>query len=1378
MPSPPLSIVQSLSPRIAVLASADVDDSCEANGCRGLDELLRPWEGGTERVSVLSSTLTPTIHPSFPLRFVSHASVCSNSTASLDADVVVDLIGSFVGARRPEEDQHYPLTRSLLLSSRPLAAHETFSHPVGVLIAVSTSTPDPLGTLAKLVGQAVGAGAQAQPWLDGVQVMRFFVVVHDVGKMGKDLAPANDLLAGVKKAYGPHSTLLVINSRPRRDDASEPPPSPDVSTHPAIPLPRPPSAEESSPSSLSQIYASALSSLTLSPESASSAMTASDAPSTPSKPSRRKLYASRLDADDVSHLAALVRELVVQSLVPWMEARVREWNEVYHANRRGITGRLFGAGRKLFGSRPASPAPGQAVGYNAAKGYYPVNAVEALSRRLADFAFMLRDYKYAASVYDSLRRDFAQDRAMRYALAATEMYGLSLLLSHPYFLPTSPPSPPAVPPAPFTNLQHSDITSWLEQAVLGYNQQGPASQIQLDAQRITVLYYEAWKALGEWRGVGTALVKAAGEADEVPSGVLIEEAAAADVRGGCSRIGGGKVGAGAGAGEGRGRRRQAFHLVMAARRYETAGLKAYSRRCLERASGLVRTAAWTAARDRIEYSLGRQAYTLGQADVAVEHFLRLLQREDTGAAGSQGMVLEDLALAYEVRAVIVQQAEGLAQIAKRAVLINQQLVAHRDLHERAKDKLALPTPVFDVNKTRIVVPSDNVAEGSAQRWADLESRALSTWDRKGKRPAKLLPDDNRVVASVGETFYVEIVATNPINAPVVIADLTVTLESSCASGDAAVGDVGVISEVALAPYETRTISVPITPTSACAVTVTAASFKFHRFFPVVQTLERRGKRLNTTKQQRKQPSYARDTARDVVVVLGGPRVEVGVVVDGHEWGEGEQRAAVVRLRNTGKVGVDNVQLLASEYGVVRLRGDSPHMPQRIPPHSSIALAASLAAGGTLDVPVLLTAPAAPNALAGRAAAVDIALLATYTAAGEPDEVGASRAQVAMSVKSDVTVTADVRRGKEGYLVVVDVRNLGNEPVRIDSVEAVSRYWKAKVAALPDSDTLPHQVLRTFLSVTPAPTLSLAINQPALVADLGRVLTGDVDGIAGPPAETLAGADFGSGLADWAAYAVSRRRWTVCQCARDFAALPTEVREKLVPLLDPLDLDLAVSYTVRGAGVAADAAAAAARSGTVFVHALRPAPRFSLVEPLRAAHDAPDAARAKPQRTMYEETGRIRRAVVGAVLDGPYGVDEVPLELRMATRATLAPAPHSDDGAAQAADGPATEEGKVKVVLNVWNRSPGVSARWVVRFDQVDGPAQLIGSLDFRGELAPNERRAVDVGLWAERGTVGLGWTAEVESGERREADNVNGDAEGWTVRQQWSLQGKARVEIV
>lgn len=184
------------------------------------------------------------------------------------------------------------------------------------------------------------------------------------------LGRANLLLASVKKAYGPHTTLLVINSQVER---RAPPDSPDVTTHPSIPLPRPFTPEQANPSALPQVYASALSSFTLSPMTADTA-SMGDGPdsgtvSSPSKPARRKFYGSKLSAEDTQRLAALVRELVVQSLVPWMEARVREWNEVYQANRRGLTGRLFGAGRKLFASRPNSPAPNAApLGYNTVKG--------------------------------------------------------------------------------------------------------------------------------------------------------------------------------------------------------------------------------------------------------------------------------------------------------------------------------------------------------------------------------------------------------------------------------------------------------------------------------------------------------------------------------------------------------------------------------------------------------------------------------------------------------------------------------------------------------------------------------------------------------------------------------------------------------------------------------------------------------------------------------------------------------------------------------------------------------------------------------------------------------------------------------------------------
>lgn len=307
------------------------------------------------------------MHPSFPLRFVPYASVYGSvTTASPAPDMVVDLISSCVAKHQPDEEVHYATTRSLLLASRPLAPHETFNHPVGTLVAISTTTPDPMGSLQRMYGQAIGTGAQAAPWMDGVQVLKFFVVVHDVAKAGRNMEKANELLNSVKKVYGPHSTLLVINSR-RPDDASPIDAiSPSVKSPNGPPLPpkdaSPVSPQHwSDPAAVSEAYTAANSNFTLAPLTT----LAAKMDSMPSP----KQYGALLTAEDISRIVALVRELVVQSLVPWMEARIREWNESYQSNRRGITGRIFGAGRKLFGgSRPNSPAPGKDAGYNVIKG--------------------------------------------------------------------------------------------------------------------------------------------------------------------------------------------------------------------------------------------------------------------------------------------------------------------------------------------------------------------------------------------------------------------------------------------------------------------------------------------------------------------------------------------------------------------------------------------------------------------------------------------------------------------------------------------------------------------------------------------------------------------------------------------------------------------------------------------------------------------------------------------------------------------------------------------------------------------------------------------------------------------------------------------------
>lgn len=66
--------------------------------------------------------------------------------------------------------------------------------------------------------------------------------------------------------------------------------------------------------------------------------------------------------------------------------------------------------------------------YNSLQGFYRPDSPEALMRKLADYAFMLRDWKLSQSTYELLRSDFSNDKAWSYHAAANEMSAISMLL--------------------------------------------------------------------------------------------------------------------------------------------------------------------------------------------------------------------------------------------------------------------------------------------------------------------------------------------------------------------------------------------------------------------------------------------------------------------------------------------------------------------------------------------------------------------------------------------------------------------------------------------------------------------------------------------------------------------------------------------------------------------------------------------------------------------------------------------------------------------------------------------------------------------------------------------------------------------------------------
>ncbi|KAI9848100.1 MAG: hypothetical protein M1837_001202 [Sclerophora amabilis] len=284
-----------------------------------------------------------------------------------------------------------------LLSGIPLSPHETFAHPVACVIAISSRNPSPIEALRHLYDSTSRGEKRLPLWVNG-EYLRYYVLVHDEEK--DDIVRSTALFEQMKRHFGLHCHLLRIRSSfcvPTDDDSVRMPTCQWMSA-----------AEELVEIRKHQTYADA------------------------------EDQTPYIFESDCTALRTFVKEMVTQSLLPFMERCVTTWNDQVASRKRGLSGRFMSLSKKWTGfgssSRSASnPGSGASSGsnsnYDALQGFYRPDTPEATMRRLADYAFMLRDWKLAQSTYDIIRADFNHDKAWKYHAGANEMAALSTLLT-------------------------------------------------------------------------------------------------------------------------------------------------------------------------------------------------------------------------------------------------------------------------------------------------------------------------------------------------------------------------------------------------------------------------------------------------------------------------------------------------------------------------------------------------------------------------------------------------------------------------------------------------------------------------------------------------------------------------------------------------------------------------------------------------------------------------------------------------------------------------------------------------------------------------------------------------------------------------------------
>ncbi len=1240
-----LRIHAALSPRVAVLSSPDVDRVIQFNGIPDLSTLLRPFEFSVERLSVRTSQLETRVCDRFPLRFDPYSIFNAQAARAVNpAEELLDQVNQLIATNIKKWDAQVPkpnaagqqhhtgsdnafnelddkeaagkaleetlaklqrgsleettpwfaAVQQLVFSQRPVCKHETFGHPVAVLLAVSSASPDPMNDFAKLYEVTSQASPfPAQPFIN-TDVLKYYVLIHDVRTSGPDLSSSKEMLEQIKKTYGLHCCLLAINSAP--DD-------------------RP-----AAPAKLAALWSPYVPTLPTSPNPMSP----------PGDPTRANL-AAVLDEEDVKRIKGFIRELTAQSIVPFMERYVQHMGEHLANSRRGLTNRLFGASRKLFGgvsvggssdkSGSGSSTPGGLAtsgGYDAQNEWYPYTSIEAQTRRLADFAFTIRDYKLAASMYDLGRKDFAGDKAHRHSAAATEMFGLSHLM----IMYTARSAP-------------IDVDSYLAQACQEYTLRSAAraapAMDENNALRATLLYYEAYRMLGYLRPAPAGLLRMSQRSDEVLAPLLLEQAALA-----CLQL--------------RPRaalRKYALHLVMAAHKYQACGQKALSLRCYANAAVVYRDKGWTLVENHIEHELGMQAYNDGDSDTALAHLVRLV-RPSANSSVEHDTFLKAVQTAYKYSA----RAES-SQTPSQARL--QPPGPARTMFDAASASLRF-VPESSASATSAVdeevwerLEEQLVASGLGER-----THADGSKSRR-KRPTSKTSTQAREVP-VGQTFWLEIALHNPLGVELAVDHIRPVLKHDTPDqddfSDVETEDPG---RMVLGASEHRRISVAMRASKeAKALRVASVTFRLADAIELVQPLVKKGQRLNATKEQRAAVVYGRELSLAVSVHAARPTLTARIVHAPAHMLLGEQARLKVVFKNEGGAPIEDVRALCDQPELATFDGvpssaEDTTMANHMDPAGpeDVLGSGQLMPGEEVERWLVVR----PN----RTGAVSIAWLLPFSSGDGETYLSRLALSTKVSAALQINVTTEPERSTEcRHVVTVEATNrLSSDEIRVDALSLLGPGWKlAKSSAMPQSVVIaPLQVWREQVLVEAASAeggmdeyTATRLQDVLLSRDTRRARAAGVK----LHLTRVAYASEWDGLM-LGLHREARKVWRSRWLGAAFPTLGARDRRDAFTLWEPRDLDVVVHFALQ------PRTESSARCGQVAVYGLQPGPLRSQIRAITHPRLEQGAGKAAV-RSLYAETIKEKATVLANILASRLNADQNPAVIH----ATLASTEDNDE----------------------------------------------------------------------------------------------------------------------
>ncbi|XP_066208727.1 trafficking protein particle complex subunit 8 isoform X3 [Saccopteryx leptura] len=948
-------IPDSFVPCVAALCSDEAERLTRLNHL-SFAELLRPFSRLTSEVHMrdpnnqlhviknlkiaVSNIITQPPHPGAIRKLLSDVVSGSQPAEGLVANVIT--AGDYdlnISATTPWFESY----RETFLQSMPASDHEFLNHYLACMLVASSSEAEPVEQFSKLSQEQHriqhNSDYSYPKWFIP-NTLKYYVLLHDVS--AGDEQRAESIYEEMKQKYGTQGCyLLKINSRTSNRASDEQIPDPWSQYLQKNSIQNQESYEDgpctvtsnkNSDSNLlsldgldNEVKVDGLPNnfrahpLQLDPSSDSS--NSIDGPdhvkSASSLHEAKKtntgiIHGACLTLTDHDRIRQFIQEFTFRGLLPHIEKTIRQLNDQL-ISRKGLSRSLFSATKKWFSG---SKVPEKSINdlKNTSGLLYPPEAPELQIRKMADLCFLVQHYDLAYNCYHTAKKDFLNDQAMLYAAGALEMAAVSAFLQ---------PGAPRPYPAHYMDTAIQTYRDICKNMVL--------------AERCVLLSAEILKSQSKYSEAAALLIRLTSENtwkgmdSDLRSALLLEQAAHCFINMKSPMV-----------------RKYAFHMILAGHRFSKAGQKKHALRCYCQAMQVYKGKGWSLAEDHINFTIGRQSYTLRQLDNAVSAFRHILINESKQSAAQQGAFLREYLYVYK----------NVSQLSPDGPLPQ------------------LPLPYINSSATRVFFghdrrPADGEKQAathvsldqeydyeSSQQWRELEEQVVALVN-KGVIPSNFHPtqyclnsysDNSKFpLAVVEEPITVEVAFRNPLKVPLLLTDLSLLWKfqpkdfsgknneevKELVTSEPEMIGTEVISEFLINSEESKVARLKLFPhhigelhilgvvynlgTIQSSMTVDGIGAppgchtEKHSLSMLVrgrQDLEIQGPRLNNTKEEKTSIKYGPDRRLDPIITEEMPLLEVFFIHFPTGLLCGEIRKAYVEFVNVSKCPLTGLKVVS------------------------------------------------------------------------------------------------------------------------------------------------------------------------------------------------------------------------------------------------------------------------------------------------------------------------------------------------------------------------------------------------------------------------------------------------------------------------------------